>query len=269
MHKPSSLRDYLVATVIAASLLVLFGIYLFFRRGYFFDAPPTADMLYVPNKALAGTAMTLLAFTFLIGPIMRYFDRFDTWLSYRKEIGIVAAFLAVAHGVISYYLLPLKFPQEWLDFSTLEFAAGLVGAILLILLFILSFKKVIMAVQGGRWWFLQRWGLRLAVLATLLHVYVMKWPAWVKWLTKGGGASTAELANPWLPGLGILATLFITWVVVIRLYESLFLFRSCGISTKEICMDINIKSKGRRFFLWSFSVLCVLSLVVITRWISL
>jgi DMSO/TMAO reductase YedYZ heme-binding membrane subunit len=268
MHKPSGLRDYLIASLISASLLVFFGFYLYFRRGYLFDAPPTADMLYVPNKALAVAAMTLIAITFIIGPVTRYFDRFDKWLGYRKEIGIMGGFLAIIHGVVSYYLLPLKFPRFWIDFSTVEFAAGLVGALILLILFLMSFRKSIMTIGAGPWWFMQRWGLRLTVVATLLHVYAMKWSGWVKWLTQGGGNPTAELANPSIPGLGILGTLFITWVVIVRLYESCFLFKDFGWKTKEIVMDPILKARGRRFFLWSFWVMVILYVVVITRWVG-
>lgn len=266
MHKPSSFRDYLIATLITACILVGFSLYLFLRRGYFFDAPLTADLLYVPNKALAGTAMTLLAFTFLIGPITRYFDRFDQWLSYRKEIGIVAAFLAVAHGLVSYYLLPLKFPNEWIEFSTPEFGAGLVGVLFLVLLYILSFKKIILLVHGGPWWFLQRWGLRAVIILTLIHVFALKWSGWVTWL-KQGGSITPELAHPFMPGLGILVTLFIVWVVVVRLYESLFLFKDFGFKSKEIVMDVTLKARGRRFFIWSFWIFVLLFVLVLTRFI--
>lgn len=265
MHKPSSFRDYLIATLIATSLFVFFGFYLCIRQGYLWDAPATADTLFLPNKALAGTAMALLALTFLIGPIVRYFDRYDTWLSYRKEIGIVAGFLAVLHGIVSYTLLPIKFPQVWIDFTATEFLAGLVGVIVLIILFVLSWKSVILLVTGGPWWFLQRWGLRIAVIATLIHVYVMKWSSWATWFTRGGGQPTPELAIPALPALGLLITLFITWVVVIRLYETLFLFRDCGFKAKEICMDLEIKARGRRFFVWSFWIYLALTLVVLLR----
>ncbi len=266
MHKPSSLRDYTIASLIAASLIAFFTLYLSYRRGYIFDAPPTADALYVFNKIIIGAGTVLLAFTFLIGPIVRYFDRYDTWLSYRKEIGIVGAFLAFAHVIISYFFLPLKFPRAWFDFSETEFAAGIIGTTILLLLFLLSFKQVITWIEGGRWWFFQRWGLRLVIVATLIHVYVMKWSGWVKWW-KQGGTVTPELAHPLIPGLGLLVTIFLTWVVIIRLYESIFLFRNCGFGTKEICMDINIKSRGQKFFIRSFWVMMILYAVVFLRFI--
>lgn len=267
MHKPSSLRDYVIALLIASSLTVFFGLYLFIRRGYLFDAPPTADMLYVPNKIIIGAGTTLLAFTFLIGPIVRYFDVLDKWLGYRKEIGIVGGLLAISHGIISYFFLPLKFPRSNLDLTSLTFGAGLIGAILLLFLFIISFKKVIEMMGGSRWWFLQRWGLRLVILFTLIHVYAMKWTGWMKWLKQGGGAPTAELAHPQMAGLGILVMLFVTWVVIVRLYESIFVFKNFGLSTKEISMDPILKARGRKFFVGSLWTLIILFFLVATRWI--
>lgn len=267
MHKPSGLRDYVITFLIATALTVFFSLYLFIRRGYLFDAPPTADMLYVPNKAIVGAGTMLLAFTFLIGPIVRYFDRLDTWLGYRKEIGIVGGFLVFFHAIISYSFLPLKFPPSRFTFDSLPFVAGLTGVCLLLFIFIISFKKVIELIDGSRWWFLQRWGLRLVILSTLVHVYAMKWNGWMKWLTEGGGAPTAELANPQMAGLGMLVMLFVTWVVIVRLYESVFIFRSLGLATKEISMDAALKARGRRFFIGSFWILIALYALIITRWI--
>lgn len=264
-HKPSSLRDYFVAVFIALILLIIFGSYLFFRRGYLFDAPLTADILYVPNKVLVGTGTVLLAFAFLIGPIVRYFDRFDQWIGYRKEIGIVGAVLALSHAFISYFFLPLKFPHAKLNFASLEFAAGLAGAFLLLFLVIISFKKAIDFLGGSRWWFLQRWGLRLVILFTLIHVYVMKWNGWVKWW-RDGGVPNAELAHPLIPGLGLLVTMFLTWVVIVRMYESIFLFRDFGLKTKEIALDPILKARGRRFFVVTFWLLLVGYAVVLTHW---
>lgn len=266
MHKPSSARDYVIALLIASALTVFMGLYIFIRRGYLFDAPPTADPLFVPNKVIASAGTVLLAFTFLIGPIVRYFDRFDKWLGYRKEIGIVGGFLVIFHGIITYFFLPLKMPSSKLDFLDWDLTAGLIGIFLLIFLFILSFKKVIEMLDGSRWWLLQRFGLRLVILLALIHVYGMKWAGWMKWLKQGGGTPTAELANPWMAGLGILIMLFVTWVVIVRLYESIFVFKDFGLAAKEISVDATLKARGRSFFIGSFWVLVALYFVVITRW---
>jgi len=258
MHKPSSLRDYMISILIAAVLLVLFGSYLFVRRGYLFDAPPMVDALYVPNKVIALAAIAMLSLTFLIGPIVRYFDLLDNWLNYRKEIGIVGGLLALLHVIVSYSFLPLKFPQSEFDMLSWEFSAGIVGTLLLILLFIISFKKAIDCLGGKCWWFLQRRGLRLVILFVLVHVYVMKGSGWIKWVTQGG-------SNP-MPGLGILVMVFVIWVVVVRLYESIFIFKNFGLSTKEISMDATLKTHGRIFFIGSFLALIAFYFFIFTRW---
>lgn len=268
MHKPSGFRDYFVASLLAAAVFAFFGLYLVTRRGYFFDAPPTADPLFVPNKAIACAGMTLLALTFLLGPLARYFDRWDHLLPYRKEIGIVGGFLAIFHAGISYFLLPLKFPQGKYHLDNPYTLAGLIGVFLLVFLFILSLQRVIARMDGGRWWFLQRWGLRLVIAATLVHVFVMKWAGWVKWVKQGGGNPTPELANPWMPGLGILASSFITWVVIVRLYETIFLFKDFGLRPKEIAMDETLRSRGRRFMQFSFLALIAFYIFLATRWVS-
>lgn len=266
-HKPSSSRDYFIAILVAAVLMVLFSCYLLVRRGYYFDAPPTADLLYVPNKAIAGVGMVMLALTFLIGPITRYFDRFDKWLGLRKELGIVAAFFIFAHVIISYFFLPKKFPRDWYSFASPDFAAGLAGVVLLAVLFVISFRKMIELLGAGRWWFLQRWGLRLVMALAVIHVFNMKWSGWMKWLSKAPAAPTAELANPWLPGLGLLVGMFVGWVVLVRLYESTFLFKSVGLASKEISTDPVLKIHGRRFFLGSLALLVAGYVFVALRWV--
>lgn len=267
MHKPSNWRDYFIACFIALILFVLLGSYLYVRRGYMFDAPASAGLLYVPNKVIASAGLVMLALVFLIGPIARYFDRFDHWLNYRKEIGIVGGFLAIAHGIISAWFVPAKFSVEGL-FSPERFdtaIAGLAGALLLSALIVISLKSLIEKIGGSRWWFLQRWGLRLVIFFSLYHVIVMKWHGWTTWFQQGA-KQTPELLSPWMTPASILVTLFIVWVVLVRVYESVFLFRDLGLQTKEIVMDPVLKTRGRKFFLFTFWLFTILYAVVLTRW---
>ena len=87
--KPLSFHDYAVAIGIALGLTVCAGVYDVYRRGYLFNAPPTADPFFVPNKIIIATGLIMLAFAFLIGPLARYFNVFDQMVRYRKEIGVV------------------------------------------------------------------------------------------------------------------------------------------------------------------------------------
>jgi DMSO/TMAO reductase YedYZ heme-binding membrane subunit len=268
MHKPSSLRDYLVAASMAAGLLVVLGGYLYARHGYLFGAPAGTGTFYLPNRALAGAAAAMLAAVFLVGPLSRYFDRFDQWLGYRKEIGIVGGVLAVLHGVVSAWFVPEKFSLEWL-FSEKSFwtaSAGLVGAAVLVALAALSPNILIRKVGGTRWWLMQRWGLRIAVVATLLHVLPMKWNGWAAWLAEGG-RRTSELARPEMPPAGLFVALFLAWVAAVRTYESAFLFRSAGWRTREIGADAVLLARGRRFVLSTLALLAVCYVVLAGAWL--
>jgi hypothetical protein len=96
----------------------------------------------------------------------------------------------------------------------------------------------------------------------------MKWNgAWVKWVMKGGGPSTPELPNGWLPGLGLLTGMFLTWVVIVRLYETVFIFKDLGLKPKEISRDEKLRRHGRRFVIGSFCVLIAGYVFILTRWV--
>ena len=268
--KPFNLHDYIVAIGISLGLTLFGAVYLgVFRRTYLFNAPPTADAFFVPNKVIVGTGILMLAFTFLLGPLARYFDRFDQLIRYRKEIGIVGGFFALFHVVVSYFYLPLKFPRSGMDFTGVIYGAGLVATFVVIFLILISFQKAV-DLLGNRWWFLHRWGLRMLILFAVIHVYVMKWNgAWVKWVMKGGGPSVPELPNGWLPGLGLLTGVFLTWVVIVRLYETVFIFKDLGLKPKEISRNPKLRRHGRRFFIFSFWVMIAGYVFILTRWTRL
>jgi DMSO/TMAO reductase YedYZ heme-binding membrane subunit len=266
--KPLSFHDYAVALGISLGLTLFGAVYLgVFRRTYLFNAPPHVDAFYVPNKVIIGTGILMLAFTCLIGPLARYFNAFDNLVRYRKEIGVVGGFFALFHVVVSYFYLPLKFPRSGMDFTGAVYGAGLIATFVVIFLLLITSQKAI-DLLGHRWWFLQRWGLRMLILFAVIHVYVMKWNgAWVKWVMKGGGPSIPELPNGWLPGLGLLTGTFVTWVVIVRLYETIFIFKSLGWKPKEISRDDRLRRHGRRFVIFSFCVMIATEVFILTRWI--
>src|SRR3989344_6781103 len=91
-------QPYIMALAISAPIFAALSVYLFYRRGYY--------DLYIANKVFAGAAAVLLGIVLLIGPLSRWFSVFDRYVPYRKAIGIVAFFLALAHAVVSFWFLP-------------------------------------------------------------------------------------------------------------------------------------------------------------------
>lgn len=256
MHKPSSLRDYLISGVLAACFFALILSYLVIRQGDVETFGLNAESRRLFNLAFAGSGALLLGFAFLVGPLARYFDIFDSWLQYRKEFGILGACLAFAHGSLSF------FPQLarggidlWARGGALFW--GTLGIALLLVLLIFSYPRAIRLLGGQKWWLLQRWGIRLVILFTAFHVLALRWSGWQRWIDKPDT----------LPPTGLLLALFLLWIVLIRLYEAVFVFRGLGWATRELPPVSPELVRGRRFFLGSLILLglAIASLFVISQ----
>ncbi|MEK7658490.1 MAG: ferric reductase-like transmembrane domain-containing protein [Patescibacteria group bacterium] len=202
-------QQYGVAFMAAMPLFVILSVYLFYRRGYY--------DLYIANKIFAGVATILLGIVLLIGPLSRIFSFPDRYVQYRKELGIVAFFLAIIHGIVSLFFLPSKFPlPKFIETLNWSFIFGLLATIILIAIFFISNDRATTAIGREKWWQLQYWSVRIIFILIFFHVFIMKWGGWVKWYKVGGGK---ELVHPEWPGAGLLVGWFMIFVVLMRLAE--------------------------------------------------
>lgn len=202
-------QQYGIAFATAAPFYVALSFYLFFRRGYY--------DLYIANKIFAGVAAILFGIVLVLGPGSRLFSFLDRYVQYRKELGIIAFFLALIHSLVSLFFLPSKFSLAKY-FATLNwpFIFGLAAIILLIAVFAISNHWASTVIGQARWWRLQYWGARVVFTLVALHVFLMKWEGWVKWYKVGG---EQYLVRPEWPGAGILVAWFMVFVALIRLAE--------------------------------------------------
>lgn len=219
------LRQYFLSFLLATGVAAVFSLYLFLRRGYFDP--------HIFNKALASASLVLLGVILLIGPVSRFYNRFDKWLIYRREIGIMVFFLALGHVIIS-YSGKISPALLW----------GFVSLAILAILFLTSCKYVEEKLGRKFWVQLQSWGVRMGTLAAFLHLTILKYPGWVKWLEQGG---SKDLARPDLPPASLLGALFLGFVAITRFGEIL--------GTKI----------ARRIFEISFVVLIFVILVLFIR----
>lgn len=265
--KPFNFHDYFVSTIVAVAVGIFFGGYYFIQRTYFFNAPDKIDTWYVPDKVLAIVGIVLFAFCFAIGPIYRYFNKFDYLMQYRKEIGIVGAFFAVFHPIIAYFCLPLTFPQSEVPLLSWTYGTGVLATIVAVFLTFISLQNAVTLLGANRWWFLHRFGLRVLILFGVIHFFCIEWSTWVKWLTEAPEKPSAELIYPWMPEPTVFAGLFIVWVIIVRLYETIFLYKDLGIKPKDIAPNAELRRRGRRFVSYSLVLLIACNLYVIGRWL--
>lgn len=204
-----SLRQYLAA--VAATGLVVGGLilYLTARRGYF--------DLSIVNKSLASGSLALLGIVLLLGPLSRLYQRFDRWVNYRKELGILAFLTGAIHVYLSMFPLARRGPLVLYQARPVIAYLGLMGLLIMAGLFILSFEKVKNKLDTAKWWKIQYAGVRIAALAVLLHMTLFKYSEWGKWLT----GEVGKLARPGWPPASLLVAIFSGFVLLVRLSEIL------------------------------------------------
>lgn len=204
----ASVRQYAVASIVSLLVLTLLSLYLFVRRGYF--------TLAIANKAVAATALVVLGFVLLLGPLSRIYDRFDRWVLYRKELGILALVAAAIHVYLSMFPLSKGNPLGSFFTNPVPATFGLIGFLTFLGLFVFSFGRVKNKLGDTIWWKLQYHGVRLAGIAAVLHLVMLKTPGWVNWWN---GRFPTDVERPSLPPASLLAALFALFVILVRLSE--------------------------------------------------
>lgn len=203
------IRQYMVAG--AATVAVIWLVYRYAAVRY------GAEGLSTLNKSLATSTVFLLGTVLLFGPLSRLFTLFDHALKYRKELGIMTFFTGAVHVYLS--MVPLARRGPWGLYLSQPLAAytGLGALIILGILLFLSNMTIERMIGTRIWWKLQYWGARAALLLTAVHFVVLKRQGMVEWFgDRGAGGALGMLT---LPPLSILAALFVTFVLVVRLSE--------------------------------------------------
>ncbi|KKU06442.1 MAG: putative membrane protein fused with a rieske [2Fe-2S]-like protein [Candidatus Magasanikbacteria bacterium GW2011_GWA2_45_39] len=200
-------RQYLVAMATAAGIVMFLAIYLTLRRGYF-------DLAIV-NKSLASGSLALLGIVLLLGPLSRLYQRFDKWVNYRKELGILAFFLGAAHVYLSMFPLARGGPFGLYLSRPLIAYSGLLGLLIMAVLFVISFEKIKSKIDTAKWWKTQYVGVRIAAIAILVHMTLFKYAEWLNWL-KG---ETGKIAIPAWPPASLLIAVFSGFVLLVKISE--------------------------------------------------
>lgn len=204
-------RRWIKSLIVTIIIFLLFAVYLTLRRGYF--------NLYIANKVFGSTAALLAGITLIIGPLSKRITAFARFAEIRKELGLLAFCFALLHigasllqterfSLFSWYL------GEWIPVSLGLIAVATWGY----MTFISRGKKI---KQMG----VDVWQRRLSLagkigfLAIFLHLLIMKYPGWVRWLN-GQVKATPELANPGYPPASLLLFTVMVFIIVFRVINT-------------------------------------------------
>ena len=201
---------------IGVSLLVfiLFSIYLFLRRGYY--------NLYIINKVFGSTAIVLAGFSLLVGPLSRSNPFFSRFMTIRRQLGLSAFVLAIAH-IIASLLQQNRFPLfSWYTNEWIPVLFGIVAVGIWVYMTYISRNSKIKQMGIDVWKRNLSIAGKLAFIAIFFHLTVMKYEGWIRWF-RGQVKATPELANPSYPP----ASLFVLLImVIVILYRVMYYFKT-------------------------------------------
>lgn len=164
------IRQYVVSTIFS---LIIFALFAYYNSLQLQGLSPR-----VYNRALADTSIVLLGIALSLGMLSRLYEIWDKFLTYRKELGILAFFAGASHVYLSMFPLARSGPWGFYNYKPLSAYPGLAGLLIMFFLFLISAKLIEKSLGTKTWWKLQYIGGRLAGLAVLIHLIVLRGSTW-------------------------------------------------------------------------------------------
>ena len=201
------LYRFLKGFVVSAIIFAIFSLYLFLRRGYF--------NLYIANKVFGSTAVLLSGITLVIGILSKKYTFLASFMTIRRHLGLLALGFAVIHVVLS-LTQQNKFPfPQWYLSHWIPILFGIAAVIAWFYLMWISRNSKIKEMGVEIWKRNLSLFSRFAFFAIFLHLTVMKYEGWIRWL-KGQTKQTAELQNPSYPPASLFVFLIMIGVIAFR-----------------------------------------------------
>lgn len=175
--------------------------------------------LFIANKAVALSATILIGFSFLLGPLARFWPRqFISHLYLRKHLGLLGFGIAALHALMSLILLnPAYYPRFFSPDGKLNFIGetSMLSGVLAFLIFaaisVTSLSPLEKHMDPRQWKFVQRLGY-LAYVFVLAHVASMGFKGWYR----------PENYQYGLVSISLISALFIIFVLVMRIFVIIF-----------------------------------------------
>src|SRR3989344_3124005 len=144
---------------------------------------------------------------FALSGFSYYFNFLDNKLGYRKYLGVVGFFYALAHALTLVVIYPDKYGWGLVSrLSETEVILGLVAMTIYLGMIVISNVKVINQALGTKHW---RQGLRFGYLAMILlaiRAYIMESDLWFTWLE----------THQTLPPSSLVMSFISIWVIILR-----------------------------------------------------
>ena len=190
-----------VCAAVTLICLLITGAYAYTRYVYLGPIPESKIPLYISNKAISWTSVVLLCGSFALGPLAKLIDRCQSWLVYRRLLGLTGLWLATLHILVSVPIFNMFYYTGFFNVdgtlkvtSELSMLAGAIAWMILLLPAVASLPTIATTMSASSWRRLQSLGL-LALLITFSHVAWLGWNGWFLPATWFGGMPPITLLS--------------------------------------------------------------------------
>ena len=198
-------------TILISLGVFLFTVfYLFLERGAF--------SLGVVNRAFAHTALILIGISFALSSMCYFWNFLDSKIVYRKDIGLSGFAFAMAHGIISFWFLPNRFPfpEYYLaSENILSFIFAVSALFIYVIMAAISNRFATHLLGGMLWRYLLRLGY-VAYIYTILHFALQEYEKWTNWFAHREALTPPSGLFLFLFGMVVLLLRIALWVALLR-----------------------------------------------------
>lgn len=162
-------------------------------------------------KGFTNTGYFLIGFSLLLGPLAKFWNHFDKFLTYRKQLGIIGFMYALLHGVVGTMIYVFPNPDILVN-NYWAVALGLLALYLFFICYAISEIIVIKTLGPKRWRRVIRYISYTAFILATIHIYLAKLPVWQEYIS----------SNNLLPPLSLVLFSFGVFVLGFRFYVFIY-----------------------------------------------
>lgn len=146
--------------------------------GTVYESVPLVEIIL---KGFTNTGYFLIGFSLLLGPVAKFYNYFDKFLTYRKQLGILGFIYVLIHGVVGTLIYVVPNPSILWD-NYWAVALGITSLYLLFICYAISEIIVIRTLGPKKWRRLIRYISYTAFTIATIHIYLAKLPVWQNYL---------------------------------------------------------------------------------------
>lgn len=223
-------KTWVLSACFALFVFDIFFLYVFITSGPF-------TLLSISN-VIAATAAIMIGSSFALSGLCYYFTFFDTYIFYRKYLGLIGFWLALLYSIMLLFVNPERYFYGFFEnIDSLNFILGLSAMAIFTMMALISNKWAMLMLGPQNW----RRMLRLGYLAygmLVIRAFDLENDMWTQWLQMPDS----------LPPVRLVISIFAVSVILLRIsliFSKYFKSKKADTKRSQITTENNSTSYPR------------------------